>query len=307
MNNELSQSDLLDIVEYYYPRITERKASLALTGVNTRTFYHWKSQGLIDFDDSNSDKRTWVKLNIFDFVWLKILNTSREFGLSIPSLLELKKYTMLDVMEVVFNDFDTYKESRKELFGLTDEQVDEEFKLIEKVLLERKNCDEEEKLLYTYLGNIINSILINNVDASLIITKSNTLFDFTYVFYNQYVDIINEHTSIFEKPHLNIPIRQIIFEFLEEPRNEKYLDVWGFIRKDERKVLDALRNKDFVELIIKRKGQSEDFIIEATVEKDVMNEKAKEVRRILGMNEYQEVTVKLRNDKHLFIRNKMKL
>jgi hypothetical protein len=141
----------------------------------------------------------------------------------------------------------------------------------------------------------------------LIITKSNNLFDFTYVFYNQYVDIINEHTSIFEKPHLNIPIRQIIFEFLEEPRNEKYLDVWGFIRKDERKVLDALRNKDFVELIIKRKGQSEDFIIEATVEKDVMNEKAKEVRRILGMNEYQEVTVKLRNDKHLFIRNKMKL
>jgi hypothetical protein len=36
---------------------------------------------------------------------------------------------------------------------------------------------------------------------------------------------------------------------------------------------------------LKRKNKQEDYIIEATFEEDVMNEKAKEIRRILGMNE----------------------
>ena len=52
---------------------------------------------------------------------------------------------------------------------------------------------------------------------------------------------------------------------------------------------------------------AEDYIIEATFEEDVMNEKAKEIRRILGMNEYSEVNIKLRNDKHLFVKNKRKI
>jgi hypothetical protein len=58
---------------------------------------------------------------------------------------------------------------------------------------------------------------------------------------------------------------------------------------------------------LKRKNKQEDFIIEATIEEDVMNEKAKEIRRILGMNEYSEVNIKFRNDKHLYIKNKMKI
>lgn len=39
----------------------------------------------------------------------------------------------------------------------------------------------------------------------------------------------------------------------------------------------------------------------------LMDQKANEVKRILGLNEYDEVTVKYRNDKHLYFKNKTRL
>jgi hypothetical protein len=59
--------------------------------------------------------------------------------------------------------------------------------------------------------------------------------------------------------------------------------------------------------VIKRKRGTDDLIIDATIEEDVLAHKAKEIRRILGMNDYTEVTVKLRNDQHLYVKNKIKL
>jgi hypothetical protein len=34
-----------------------------------------------------------------------------------------------------------------------------------------------------------------------------------------------------------------------------------------------------------------------------MDEKAKEVRRILGLKEYEEIVIKYRNDKHVYVKN----
>jgi hypothetical protein len=73
--NELAE--VMEKAELYFPKIAERKSNLTVTGINTRTFYHWKSQGLIDYEIEDNEKRSWVRLNIFEFVWLRIIKTSR--------------------------------------------------------------------------------------------------------------------------------------------------------------------------------------------------------------------------------------
>lgn len=72
-------------------------------------------------------------------------------------------------------------------------------------------------------------------------------------------------------------------------------------------VIKAIREKDFKEIVIKQDEKKESIIIE--VEKDgvIIDEKAKEVKRILGLNEYSEVTIKFRNDKNLYFKNKTQL
>jgi hypothetical protein len=311
LNKILSDSkytELFQNIDLHYPRVTERIANLSITGINPRTFYHWKNEGLIDyFEDQNEIKRTWVRLNIFEFVWLKIIQTTRNFGLTISSLKELKEYSFLDIYDEISEDPELYKNFKKEILNEEEENIEKELSYIDLIQENKKNELQEDKILRTLISSIIFSVILTETDASLIITNRKESFDFCYVVFDQTTENVIKMLDVENQPHLNIPIRPIIKEFLEEPKNDKNLDYWGFIRKDERRILEAIRNKNFQELHLKRKNNQEDFIIEATFEKDVMDEKAKEIRRILGMNAYSEVNVKFRNDKHLFVKNKMKI
>lgn len=300
-------AELVEKMELYFPQISDRKANLSITGINTRTFYHWKSQGLIDYEPEDNEKRSWVKLNIFEFVWLRIIQNSRDFGLNITTLLELKKESFFDIFEFIVENIDEYVETKRNIFKESDEKIEKELELIKEINLDDSYQSLEDKYVSSFLGTLIMTSIFKEYDILLIITKTKDSFEFSYYVHNPLINFSEDFFNELSKPHLTIPLRPIIKEFFEEPKNEKFLESWGFIRKEERKILDALRNKDFQELHLKRKNKQEDYIIEATFEEDVMNEKAKEIRRILGMNEYTEVNIKFRNDKHLFVKNKRKI
>jgi hypothetical protein len=95
---------------------------------------------------------------------------------------------------------------------------------------------------------------------------------------------------------------------LDEPQNETNLFYWGFINEDEKKVLHAIRSKEFKELTIRLNGpKKEELILEALIDGDILEQKAKEIKRILGLNQYSELTLKYRNDKHIYFKNKTRL
>ena len=76
---------------------------------------------------------------------------------------------------------------------------------------------------------------------------------------------------------------------------------------NEKKVIDAIRKKDFKEIVIKLNENDKTMTIEVEKSGAIMDQKAKDVRRILGLNEYSEVTIKYRNDKHLYFKNKTRI
>jgi hypothetical protein len=73
------------------------------------------------------------------------------------------------------------------------------------------------------------------------------------------------------------------------------------------KVIEAIRKKDFKEITIKLESNKETIVIEIEKDGNILDQKAKEVKRILGLNEYSEVTIKYRNDKNLYFKNKTRI
>jgi hypothetical protein len=71
---------------------------------------------------------------------------------------------------------------------------------------------------------------------------------------------------------------------------------------NEKKIIDALKD-DLCKEIKITKHQSGDLTMNLTFEENVKNEHAKEVRKILGLKQYEKIELVYRNDKHLIINN----
>jgi hypothetical protein len=129
--------------------------------------------------------------------------------------------------------------------------------------------------------------------------------DYTYDltgYSEKHRQVPNLTENLLKQPSLIIPIDALVAEFMEGKDNLPNLVYWGFINPKETKVLDAIRSKEFKYIQIKI-NPDDTLIIEGTIESDMMDEKAKEVRRILGLKEYEEIMIKYRNDKHVYVKN----
>lgn len=317
MNNVLNFDGEIDLEKYFksfealetlYPRITERKANLSMVGVNTRTYIHWRNEGLLGEMPVKGEPKLWVRLNLYEYVWLKTIKVLREFGIPIETIRELKDILYVNFLTAMETECEEYIEFLRTNSEATEEEILEQKKMIEFALEHKDEIAEEEKHLTTILGGLVHLILFASDEVSVIIYKTEKGFSYgCYTFKS--IEAFSKHISEWlSVPHINIPLKSIIGEFMDEPKNESNLEVWGFIDKNEKKVLEAIRNKSFKEITIKKQtGETEKLLIEALFDGNIIEQKAKEIKRLLGLNQYSEITIKYRNDKHLYFKNKIRL
>jgi hypothetical protein len=72
------------------------------------------------------------------------------------------------------------------------------------------------------------------------------------------------------------------------------------------KLILAIRSGEYDSIHIKGMN-NEDFIMEGTKTEDVKLEQATRLQKIFGMKMYDEVTLKYRNDKHIYVKNTRRL
>lgn len=313
--NNINAEKLEELVQFneHYEELTSRKAMVSITGISARNLYSWKEKGLIDDDEDISGGKNWTRINIYDFVWLKILLIARNIGISISDLLELKEMVNYDTIKLILSlDDEDLQFFEKEIIK---EYKDEEGKIeikktlatIKKYKTELQELYEEEnpeyKHLMNYLGTCIKETVIHHHHINLYIVRDEFKVNFLFATEKDAHNLIDFKLL----PHSVIPIYPIVMEFLGNPKNEKNLEPWGLINRNEKKIIDAIRKNDFKEITIKRNDGNSDLIIEATYEQNIMHEKAKEFRQLLCMKDYTEISVKYRNDKHLVIKQKKKL
>jgi hypothetical protein len=298
----------MEALETYYPRITESYVPLSVTGVTPRAYFHWKQEGLIDIDENDTNEnRTWVRLNIFQYIWVKIIQSMREFGLPIIAIKNTKEFLFQDILNPIIENKEDYLNFLKTESNLTDEKIAAIRRTIE-YMKNQEALPVEYKILTSYLCYLISSALIRNDQTSVLILKNEEDFEtvpFSLILINEFR---KQTLEIFNQSFFQIPIRPLIAEFFSEPRNEKIIETYGFINPNEQRVLDAIRRNEFKEIVIHFKDTTrEELIIEETIDIDIRDYKVKELKRIIGLNEFSEIMLKYRNNKHIFVRTKIKL
>ncbi len=94
------QSDIIDFYDSEIGKkisayLNERRFSLGSDKVTYRVINHWEKEGLLTFQ--RDSEKGWRRYSIIDTVWMEILKTLRNFGVSIQTILEVKKnLEMLD-------------------------------------------------------------------------------------------------------------------------------------------------------------------------------------------------------------------
>jgi DNA-binding transcriptional MerR regulator len=300
---------LISKIQNEYSRIFERKASLKLSGVKKRNFYHWKEEGVIDWkSESDDDKRSWVRLNIYDFIWVKIVQAARDFGVPMEAIRKLKDELFKDGIAYIQQNSEDFYHFHRDDLGTSEEEILKIKQFLASLDTHKEDIIAEGELhLISIFGSIIHETLFCGLHMVIVFKKVEDDYIHDFMCYSEsYEKVPNLTEDLLKQPSVVIPIDALISEFMEGEDNLPNLIHWGFINPKETKVLEAIRSKDFQSILIKINAD-ETMVIEATIETDLKDDKAKQVRRILGLKEYEEITIKYRNEKHLYIKNTQRL
>ncbi|MES2382141.1 MAG: hypothetical protein V4538_13935 [Bacteroidota bacterium] len=300
-------ADEIENLEEYYPLIKETVVPLSFTGVNAKTFHSWKQNGLVDLTilkKTDDTGRVWIKLNLYEYVWIKIIQFMRDFGLPYEVIKIMKVEMESKIHEQLLSGLEAAENYWRNELQYNEEKIQALKESYHKtanamfMAFDPKDPYEQEK---TVLFGFIKTIIVQQSMVSIILVKQKDNFLIDAIFYESPQGLAKLNYANIKRPRFEIPVKAIIEEFFEEPKSEEYGLQLGLFNAKEKRVLDALRQRDFLELIIKLNGE-DDFIIEATSEGSITNEQAAYIRKTLGLGSYDSITLKHRNNKNLYFK-----
>ncbi len=296
----------LQAIEKVYPKLYEPIMNLSITGVPARTYFYWKKSGLIESFGADESKKGWIKINLIEYLWIKIIVILRDYGVPFEKIKETKEKLFSNYMDILITEKDDYIEFLRES-KFSEEKIREIIRVIDLVKEEVNSSPEEFEIYQTLIGNLVMGLLLKNDKGYITLSKGEDEYDVGYFSIKTMAEFESFVEPYFEKPCLFIPIRSIIEEFLDDDKTEKTAVSINLLDLKEMKVIEAIRKRDFKEITIKLESKKETIIIEIEKDGNILDQKAKVVKRILGLNEYSEVTIKFRNDKNLYFKNKTRI
>jgi hypothetical protein len=266
-----------------------------------KSFAYWRRHRLLPF----IAKGKWIKITFSQLIWVRMLDTLRSLGYTIENTQRVCDYLFKDAYD---NDLPerNIKDNRdlfkmKELAGTISDQESIVLQQIEEIA-------NDKVLLYllkydiNYLTNLITSCLSSGEEAGLLIFKDGEVGEHLGTHYFSHSGKIIDHT----KPHIYLSITYFLKEFIDSEELQSLI-MPQLLNDDEKSVLKELRNKNVNEIVIKRNGNN-DLRIESSRNGVVTGEEMKEIRRILGLRNYEEIKLSTRDEKTLnFKRTKKKI
>jgi len=266
-----------------------------------KLFPFWRRKGLLPFFAKGQHLE--LEISFTQLSWLRILDTFRVLGYPINNTKKVCDYFF---KEAYFDDLPKknieYNRNllliKKEEESITDDEII--------TLQQIENFLKDEILLYVlkfdvnYLSNLIQSCLISSEEAGILVYGDGRVVE------HLGMETISHKLIDFDtkKPHIYISIKHLLLEFIDSKELEKIIMPY-ILNEDERYVLTALRNKNIQEITIKKSG--EDIVrIDAANDGIISGEKAKEIKRILGLKNYEEIQISTRDEKTLCFKKKTK-
>jgi hypothetical protein len=304
-----------------YPNIYDKYIPLSLLEVSSRNYIHWKKENLLykftAKDVNSKEKRERILLNVYDALWIFIIKELREFNVDFPTIRAVK-----DIMyaNIEFNDALLDATSKEDFINSVLTNIPEAHREVFRpymldgsfISIITDFMDEKNMFLFKNIGSILFDVLARDISLSLLVAKENDFVTtrFLKIDPNSKLNssqVIETLVSnyVTEQTFLSIPISNLVWKIFESPKFEKYNLKYQFFSENERVILDALHNDACKEIKV-FKHESGDVTLNLVFEDALRQDQAREVRKILGLNQYEKMELTYRNDKHIVIKNTKK-
>lgn len=287
-----------------YPKIIEPLAKPSDLGFTRREFFYWTEKKVIDIPKEEEGQSGWSRLNLIEVIWIRIAQELRQFNFPFTFLRQLKETLFKDMLKEYCQDPESVKNILQDVF--TDKSVIDSYLTL---LEEERNSEPDNdpiRAVCTPLGAMLAEILLYNKSITFLLSINNSDYKVAFEGYSLQRLDQNEISKIKSRTHLTMFLNDLISDYLLDKKYEKINEEFGFITETELQIINELRNKEVREINIK-KDDIDVFTYTATSKKEIRDDQVLMIKKLLRMNEFDDVRVVLRNDKHLYIENKKKV
>lgn len=260
--------------------LSEEKLSAGDTGVNYRVINHWDEKGIIRY--SRKGKVSNRKYSFVDFIWIKIVNELRTFGVSLPVIQKMANeiYTELPVKDVFENFAQTIKSNPnmfKDFEGEDKEGFLEFFKSDE-----YKTADWSDfPYKFNFLQMLITEIIASRKSVAIIVFKDGEWFPYIKENEHLYSDELLYKKEFHSQIRVNIT--DLIFNFILDDYLIEYLNGLHLFTPQERKLLYYIKEGDYKKVFVLFKSKKNEPI---EIKKSKVAQE--QLIRILREKEYKE-------------------
>jgi hypothetical protein len=305
LDNIAAKITYIDLIKKYYPNAFDQIGKPSQLNLSRREFFYWTNKEVITVQKPEKGQSPWSRLNLFEIIWIRIVKELRVFNIPFSSIVKLKK-------SLFENNFFQIKENKgyfiKELskHQLSKHEQNYINQLIEVLIKENNNLSIEFNWLLSVMGSIIAEIFFYGSNINLIIYKHEIEFSFTIEGFKNQELLHKELEEVKKRTHLILNLKEIVADYLIQSDLETINEKFGFITEEEKELIKVIRDKQVKEIHIK-KDDNEVLTYTATSKIEIRDEQVLMIKKLLRMNEFDDVRVVLRNEKHLYIENKKKV
>jgi DNA-binding transcriptional MerR regulator len=257
--------------------LNEERLSAKDTEVNYRVINHWDEKGIIRF--TRDKKESNRKFSFVDFMWIKIVNELRSFGVQLPAIKKIADdiYEPLPMKELFFHFAGCMDEVLKDFEGDNKEELLDFFKSGE-----YKNADYDIlPLKFNYLHILIAEVIATRKSVSIIVFND-----------GEWLPYIKENEHLYPpellykkefSSQVRINLTELIFKFIVEDYLIEYFNGLNLFTPQERKLLYYIKEGDYKKVFVlfkSKKNEPIEIVKSKTAQEQLI--------KILREKEYRE-------------------
>lgn len=274
--------------ELYAPRF-----SVAQLNVKRQEMTYWKKEGIIDVKQSDSVVREWVRVNFFEYTWLRLVAALRKLNLPAKAILKLKSHLSVitdqeikDLLNLSFEQFESISPKSQLRNDYEREIVEENYPT---------EFLEFFKEKFTPFNILVLNLMAERRHINLLVDEDGNCEYFMPDTFKEMVEI-EKLLNFLNKPFISVPLHSLLDEFYTNPKIkiDDQKKIYN-LTTQESKVLELLRKENIKELRIKLNNKDCGVILIEVVEEKNIGPVYDKVKQLLESGKFSNITLKQEN------------
>ena len=269
------------------------KFSVAQLNVKRQEMTYWKKEGIINVKQSEGPSREWVRVNFFEYTWLRLVASLRKLNLPAKAILKLKSHLSVitnqeikDLLNLSFEQFESISPKSQLRNDYEREIVQENYPT---------EFLEFFKEKFTPFNILVLNLMTERRHINLLVDEDGNC---EYFMPDTFKEMVEDEKllSFLNKPFISVPLHSLLDEFYTNPKIkiDDQKRIYN-LTTQESKVLELLRKENIKELRIKLNNKDCGVILIEVVEEKNVGPVYDKVKQLLESGKFSNITLKQEN------------